>query len=122
MTTPATLGKRIAQARRELGVREQRDVTQLDLAQAVGTTSASLSEWESDKKVPREESLLRLAKVLGVTPAYLRYGYGRAATEVSESIIDPERDRKLTDADRVRAVATVQASKKPAAKKKPRRA
>lgn len=78
MARPSTLGARIAQARRELGVREHRDVTQLDLARAVGATSASISEWEADKKVPREASLVRLAKALGVTPAYLRYGEGSA--------------------------------------------
>lgn len=74
MPTPSTLGKRIAQARRELGVREHRDVTQLDLARAIGTTSASISEWEADKKQPREPSLVKLAKYLRVSPAYLRYG------------------------------------------------
>lgn len=74
MPTPSSLGKRIAQARRELGVREHRDVTQLDLARAIGTTSASISEWEADKKQPREPSLVKLAKFLGVSPAYLRYG------------------------------------------------
>lgn len=55
-------------------MREHRDVTQLDVAKAVGTTGASVSEWEADKKTPREATLERLAKYLGVTPAYLRYG------------------------------------------------
>lgn len=69
-----TLGGRIGQARRELSVREHRDVTQSDLAKAVGVTATSVSEWEADKKVPREAALAKLAAYLGVTPAYLRYG------------------------------------------------
>jgi transcriptional regulator with XRE-family HTH domain len=49
-------------------------VTQADLAKAVGASPTSVSEWEADKKVPREETLARIATYLGVTPAYLRYG------------------------------------------------
>jgi transcriptional regulator with XRE-family HTH domain len=71
---PSTLGGRIAQARREKGVRDRRDVTQLDLAQAVGVANASLSRWEADLASPREEALAKLAAYLGVTPAFLRYG------------------------------------------------
>ncbi len=47
-----------------------------EIADAAGTTLTSLSEWEGDKKAPREKALMKLAKVLGVTPAYLRYGVG----------------------------------------------
>ena len=72
--TPTTLGARIAQARREMAVREERDVTASEVAKAVGVTNTSMSEWENDKKAPREGALAKLADYLGVTPAYLRYG------------------------------------------------
>jgi transcriptional regulator with XRE-family HTH domain len=71
---PQGLGERIAQSRRVLGVREQRDVTQLDLAKAAGVSGPTVSDWEAGKKVPREAALMKLADYLGVTPAYLRYG------------------------------------------------
>lgn len=74
MSKPQSLGERLAQARRELGVREHRDVTQLDVARAIGATGASVSEWEADKKAPREDALLKLARYFKVSPAYLRYG------------------------------------------------
>jgi transcriptional regulator with XRE-family HTH domain len=82
-----TLGERIGQARRELGVRERRDVTQREMARAVGVTGTSVSEWESDKVVPREDALAKLAEFLHVTPAYLRYGVtepGRALDRAAE--------------------------------------
>lgn len=69
-----TLGDRIAQARREMGVRLRRDVTRGELAASVGVDPSTVSLWESDKKSPREEALAKLAAYLGVTPAYLRYG------------------------------------------------
>jgi len=84
VSRPSTLGSRIAQARRELAVREERDVTQLDVARAVGATGASMSEWENDKKAPREGALAKLADYLGVTPAYLRYGVHPARAQPGE--------------------------------------
>jgi transcriptional regulator with XRE-family HTH domain len=71
---PQGLGERIAQSRRVLGVREQRDVTQLDLAKAAGVSGPTVSDWEAGKKVPREAALMKLADYLGVSPAFLRYG------------------------------------------------
>lgn len=85
----ATLGSRLAQARRELGVRERRDISQLDVAQAIGASSAAISRWESDLAVPREETLAKLAAYLGVTPALLRYGI----QAMPDSAPEPERVR-----------------------------
>lgn len=82
-----TLGQRIAQARRELSARTQTDVTLAAIAKAVGVSTTSVSEWEADKKAPREKTLLRLAKYLGVTPAYLRYGVEVAAKPPETQII-----------------------------------
>lgn len=55
-------------------MRVRQDVTQLDVAKAVGVSGAAVSDWEADKKVPREDALMRLAKFLRVTPQFLRYG------------------------------------------------
>lgn len=74
MTT--TLGKRIAQARRELGVRRQVDISQSDLATLVEVSAATVSRWEADLKKPGDESLERLAELFGVPRAWLRYGEG----------------------------------------------
>lgn len=71
---PPTLGERAAQARREKGVRERRDITQAMVAKAVGVSGATISDMESGKKVPGEAILAKVASFLGVTPAFLRYG------------------------------------------------
>ena len=62
MTTLHTLGQRLAQARRELAVRERRDVSQADVADAVGYSRTAVSEWEAGTKMPREEALAKLAR------------------------------------------------------------
>lgn len=74
-----TIGKRIAQARRELAVREGRDVLQSDLAEELGVGGATISRWEADQAIPRDAVLVDLAAFLGVTPAYLRYGVTETA-------------------------------------------
>jgi HTH-type transcriptional regulator, cell division transcriptional repressor len=74
VTARHSLGKRLAQARRLLAVREERDVTAAEVAKAAKVSSASLSQWESGDRMPRDAALARLASVLGVTPAFLRYG------------------------------------------------
>jgi transcriptional regulator with XRE-family HTH domain len=77
------VGARIAQARREKGVRERRDVLRADLAEAVGVDPSTITAWEKGLKSPREEVLIALATYLGVTPAFLRYGV-QAAYDVPE--------------------------------------
>ena len=74
MRRPETIGDRIAQARREMGVRLRRDVFAAEVAEAVGVTASNYSRWEANERVPREDALERLAAVFGVTPAFLRYG------------------------------------------------
>lgn len=113
MVAPKTLGARIAQARRELAVREHRDILLAEIAAAVGVTSTSVSEWEADKKVPREDALARLAKVLGTTPAWLRYGIGHEKPPAQSGglVPDPSRHPKLTEGE-------VQASRERVAAKK----
>ncbi len=98
MPARMTIGGRIAQARRELAVRLRRDLTQGDVAELAGTTPATMSRWESDTAVPKEDALAVLAKVLGVTPAYLRYGVGDIPKSVTvieaTQTIEPVRTRR----------------------------
>lgn len=47
---------------------------QSDVATALGVGPATVSRWEADQAIPREEALVRLATYLGVTPSFLRYG------------------------------------------------
>ncbi len=75
------MGDRIAQTRREKGVRERRDITKGEVAEATGVDPSTVSLWEGGKKSPREDTLAKLAKFLGVSPAYLRYGVAAVSPE-----------------------------------------
>jgi transcriptional regulator with XRE-family HTH domain len=88
MTTLHTLGQRLAQARRELAVRERRDVSQADVADAVGYSRTAVSEWEAGTKIPREEALAKLATFLGVTPAFLRYGIVTPLVQLTDAQVE----------------------------------
>jgi transcriptional regulator with XRE-family HTH domain len=74
MTKAKEIGDRIAQARRELGVREHRDVRPVEVARALGVSGAAVSDWEAGKATPRDGLMEKLAAYLGVTPEFLRYG------------------------------------------------
>lgn len=65
---------RIAQERREKASRDRRDISQKDVADAVGTTNATVSRWESALNFPDNDALVKLAKYFGVTRAWLRFG------------------------------------------------
>lgn len=76
MSNISTVGERIAQARRELGVRRVADITPAELAKEIGVTPATVYRWESNEKAPSAVSLAKLADVLGVTRSYLAFGEG----------------------------------------------
>jgi HTH-type transcriptional regulator, cell division transcriptional repressor len=65
-----TLGKRIARARRRLGI------TQADLAQHFDITDKAVSSWERDESIPEWYRLPLLRKILKVTFAWLLGGEG----------------------------------------------
>jgi transcriptional regulator with XRE-family HTH domain len=107
-----TLGERLAQARREKGVREWRDLARTEIAEACGVDPSMISLYELGKNVPREDALTKLADFLGVTPAYLRYGV--------ESPREPEviPASMFVDAPTSRSIAAKAAAEKAAAKKR----
>lgn len=47
-------------------LREERHMTQLELAVAVGVTPSTIYTWESGRSEPRVRQLRRVAEVLGV--------------------------------------------------------
>ncbi|KRE65820.1 MULTISPECIES: helix-turn-helix domain-containing protein [Micrococcaceae] len=48
--------------------------TQAALAEAVGVSSATVSQWRSGTKTPSATNLIKVAKFLGVQPSWLTYG------------------------------------------------
>ena len=52
-------------------LREERGLTQAQLADLVGVTDAALRGYESDRRVPKRDHLTLLAEALGVAPESL---------------------------------------------------
>lgn len=64
-----TLGSRLKKIRRD------KKLTQQQLADAIGVSKTSVIYWEKDENTPKHESLVLLAKTLGVNTQYLLYGF-----------------------------------------------
>ena len=82
-----SIGKRIRERRKEL------NLTQEDLAKALGFTPQHISVIEQDKRGPSLLSLARLAEELGVTIDYLITGKDSVITETIPTI---KADKNLT--------------------------
>jgi transcriptional regulator with XRE-family HTH domain len=54
--------------------REARGITASELARLVGVTPTAVWNWEKNSITPRQPALEAIAKVLGVTTAFLVYG------------------------------------------------
>ena len=55
-------------------LREQKGMTQAELAQRLSVTPAAVSKWENGESKPRIETLFQLAEILGVTAEELMAG------------------------------------------------
>ncbi|MEI2302477.1 helix-turn-helix domain-containing protein [Ensifer sp. MJa1] len=67
-----TLGGRIWRAR------DAANLSTKELADQLGVRTETVAAWERDRAEPRTNRLFMLAGVLGVTPAWLIAGLGRA--------------------------------------------
>ena len=52
-------------------LRESRKITQTHLGEHIGAKKSAISLWESGKRQPDQETLVRLANFFGVTVVYL---------------------------------------------------
>ena len=89
-------------------LREQKGLTQADVAEALGVTAAAVSKWETGASKPRVEVLFALAKLLDVRPEELIAG-----KRLQESVPEPmaveqiyERYEALCRADASNATST----------------
>lgn len=83
-----TIGKRIAQLRREKGL------TQEELSQMMEVSAQAVSKWENDQTCPDIASLPKLAKILGVTVDELLSG---KEEEPIARILPPEERKDIKD-------------------------
>ena len=90
-----TLGKRIAQYRKEKGL------TQEALAQAMNVSAQAVSKWENDQTCPDIASLPMLSKILGVTVDELLSGKSENLPAVT---MQPIENRKAIEEMMLRIV------------------
>ena len=84
-----TIGKRIAQLRKEKGL------TQEELSQMMEVSAQAVSKWENDQTCPDIASLPKLAKILGVTVDELLSGKEENAPVAR--VLEPEARKELKD-------------------------
>lgn len=84
-----TIGRRIAQLRREKGF------TQDELSQMMEVSAQAVSKWENDQTCPDIASLPKLAKILGVTVDELLSGKEENAPVAQ--VLAPEDRKDLKD-------------------------
>lgn len=83
------LRDRLRQARQELTPRRGGYVSQETLAAEVGVSGVTLGNYESGTTEPSLEMIERLAKVLGVSPAFLAFGATYFPVENPEDVEVP---------------------------------
>lgn len=101
---PSTFGERVAQARRELAVREHRDIKPSDLAERLGVTPKTVYTWERDDHAPERSTLELLAAALGVTPGWLLFGQ---EPKYLGTAAGPTQPYVPTDEERARAARVI---------------
>lgn len=70
MSSPGEIGERIRVARQE------RRITQEELASAVGVSRSAVAQWETGRSGQVTGNLARIAQVLGVGVEFLMHGSG----------------------------------------------
>ena len=73
-------------------LREEKGLTQSDIAERLGVTPAAVSKWENGSSKPRVEVLFKLAEILGVRPEELMAGH-----YIKEENLDPEAVRSINE-------------------------
>lgn len=76
-----TLGTRLKNQRK------YKKLTQQKVADAVGVSKTSVIYWEKDENLPKHDSLMALAQILGVNPDYLLYG--KENESLNKNVIAP---------------------------------
>ena len=67
-------------SKRLLRAMERAGINQVELAKRIGVTHGTISQYLSDTIVPRQNRIAAMAKVLGVSPAWL-WGFDVEMTE-----------------------------------------
>lgn len=72
------------------GVLRERDISQTQLAKAIGVTPQAVQQWCSGKTTPRGMSLAKLADYLKLSPAVIQYGPQADSTPAKQTVVETE--------------------------------
>ena len=87
-----SVGQRIAE------LRQQQNISQLQLAKSLSISRQAVSKWENDQAMPDTENMIRLADILDTDIEYLSSGrrnMGRRPPVVLETINTVEVEKKV---------------------------
>ncbi|MBR2342639.1 MAG: helix-turn-helix domain-containing protein [Clostridia bacterium] len=73
-------------------LREEKGLTQANIAQELGVTPAAVSKWENGSSKPRVDILFRLAEILDVRPEELMAGH-----HITEEALDTEAAKQINE-------------------------
>jgi len=76
-----TLGTRLKNQRKS------KKLTQQQVADAIGVSKTSVIYWEKDENLPKHDSLMALAQILGITSDYLLHG--KESNSLDNNVIAP---------------------------------
>ena len=72
------------------GILRERDISQTQLAKAIGVTPQAVQQWCAGKTVPRGNSLARLSEYLKLSPAVIQYGQYADSSASKPTVIETE--------------------------------
>ena len=75
-------------------VREQKNITQLELSRRTGIATSNISDWKKKKTNPKADCLLSICDALEITPDQLLTGKG-----IDPEYKDADMDYEVTKAD-----------------------
>ena len=85
-------------------LRNDRGLTQKELAAIINVSTSAVSQYERGKASPRRENLILLAEYFGVTVAYLE---GTTSIEDVENMLNSNYDAQLTVREMLRICMTI---------------
>lgn len=62
---------------------DEKNLKQADIVRATGKSSAAVAKWLSGQNVPKMDSLVKIARLFGVTPNWLATGQGEMSAKLS---------------------------------------
>ena len=74
-------------------LRDEKNLTDSDVAKATGITKSTFSDWKSGRSKPKNDKLQKIADYFGVTIGYLTTG--KDDTEKKETTLTPKDERDI---------------------------